>query len=621
MAKYSVNDAVWIATALMAAEKYSEKSNLKRADMYFKQSDIVRRAQTLTESKVEAARVSQWTNADYEKHTKNYLRADLHGNKSLRRLSMMDEFLEKTFPENLEMMDELLMGGEVFTMEELFFFVREQYPFIIEGEGYWPSLDNYNPGLSKRDWIEILSDNSITIKEDLKMFWYMLLEGGASTCANLAEKYGGTASSYNMRGSNYGKKVSKARNIQPCVDGKDLRYFPIPFIGKYIIENNKKRYLWKLRNELKEALEEMDLSNTDMRIASTVNYDKNMILYGPPGTGKTYSTAKYAVAICDGNEVSDLNNYSAVMKRYRELMKEHRISFVTFHQSYGYEEFIEGIKPVLKKDAEQELKSDNEDGDIKYGIIDGVFKSFCNRARISTVKSETEENKKDYVFVIDEINRGNISKIFGELITLIEDTKREGLEECIPAILPYSGDEFTVPNNVYILGTMNTADRSIALMDTALRRRFKFKEMLPDYTLLKGVKVELDSENVDIGQMLKIINDRIIYLYDREHTIGHAIFMGLVKDNSIKKLASIFAKSVIPLLQEYFYEDYEKIRLVLGDNAKKDKNTQFIIAEDIPNDIFEGDISDEIDIPEKHYTIKYDNFENIMAYKGISKKL
>jgi 5-methylcytosine-specific restriction protein B len=121
--------------------------------------------------------------------------------------------------------------------------------------------------------------------------------------------------------------------------------------------------------------------------------------------------------------------------------------------------------------------------------------------------------------------------------------------------------------------------------------------------------------------MLEIINARITYLYDREHTIGHAIFMSLKKDNSIEKLASIFAKSVIPLLQEYFYEDYEKIRLVLGDNAKKENATQFIVADDIPDDTFEGDISDEIDIPEKSYTIAYDNFKNIMAYKGISKKL
>jgi len=231
-----------------------------------------------------------------------------------------------------------------------------------------------------------------------------------------------------------------------------------------------------------------------------------------------------------------------------------------------------------------------------------------------------KENKEPYVFIIDEINRGNISKIFGELITLIETTKRAGKEECISTKLPYSKEEFTVPDNVYIIGTMNTADRSIALMDTALRRRFKFEEMLPNYDLLKDVFVEDEGVKVNIGAMLKVINERIEYIYDREHTIGHAVFLELKGNNNIDKLENIFKKSVIPLLQEYFYEDYEKIRLILGDNAK-DEDEQFIFAESIkPKDVFEGDIGD-IDIPDKKYIIKHENFRNIMAYKNISKKL
>ena len=231
-----------------------------------------------------------------------------------------------------------------------------------------------------------------------------------------------------------------------------------------------------------------------------------------------------------------------------------------------------------------------------------------------------KENKDPYVFIIDEINRGNISKIFGELITLIEITKRAGKKECISTKLPYSNEEFTVPDNVYIIGTMNTADRSIALMDTALRRRFKFEEMLPNYDLLKDIFVEDKGVKVNIGAMLKVINERIEYFYDREHTIGHAVFLELKENNNIDKLENIFKKSVIPLLQEYFYEDYDKIRLILGDNAK-DEDEQFIFAESIkPKDVFEGDIGD-IDIPEKKYIIKYENFRNIMAYKNISKKL
>ena len=344
-------------------------------------------------------------------------------------------------------------------------------------------------------------------------------------------------------------------------------------------------------------------------------FDKNVIFYGPPGTGKTYTTAKRAVEICKTESEKELTDYSEIMKKYNELKKKNRIEFITFHQSYGYEEFIEGIKPiVLNEDDESDSENSQE---IKYEIVDGIFKKFCDEAR----KAQDKENN-EYVLIIDEINRGNISKIFGELITLIETTKRAGKEECISTKLPYSKEEFTVPDNVYIIGTMNTADRSIALMDTALRRRFKFEEMLPNYDLLKDIFVEDKGVKVNIGAMLKVINERIEYLYDREHTIGHAVFLEKGKDNridiDINKLENIFKKSIIPLLQEYFYEDYEKIRIVLGDNAK-DEDEQFILAVSIPEDVFEGNIGD-IDIPEKKYIINYDNFKNIMAYKNISQK-
>ena len=344
-------------------------------------------------------------------------------------------------------------------------------------------------------------------------------------------------------------------------------------------------------------------------------FDKNVIFYGPPGTGKTYTTAKRAVAICDNVAEEDLTDYAEVMKKYNELKKKNRIEFITFHQSYGYEEFIEGIKPIVSNEDDE---SDSENSqEIKYEIVDGIFKKFCDEVR----KAQDKENN-EYVFIIDEINRGNISKIFGELITLIEPTKRSGKKECISTKLPYSKEEFTVPDNVYIIGTMNTADRSIALMDTALRRRFKFEEMLPDYDLLKDIFVEDKGIKVNIGAMLKVINERIEYLYDREHTIGHAVFLEKMEndkiDIDINKLENIFKKNIIPLLQEYFYEDYEKIRIVLGDNAK-DEDEQFISAVSIPEDVFEGNIGD-IDIPEKKYTINYDNFKNIMAYKNISQK-
>ena len=342
-------------------------------------------------------------------------------------------------------------------------------------------------------------------------------------------------------------------------------------------------------------------------------FDKNVIFYGPPGTGKTYTTAKRAVEICKTESEKELTDYSEIMERYNELKENNRIEFITFHQSYGYEEFIEGIKPIVSNEDDEPEEENGQE--IKYEIVDGIFKKFCEEARKS-------EEKEPYVFIIDEINRGNISKIFGELITLIEPTKRSGKKECISTKLPYSNEEFTVPDNVYIIGTMNTADRSIALMDTALRRRFKFEEMLPDYHLLEDIFVEDKGTKVNIGAMLKVINERIEYLYDREHTIGHAVFLEKMEndkiDIDINKLENIFKKNIIPLLQEYFYEDYEKIRIVLGDNAK-DEDEQFISAVSIPEDVFEGNI-DDIDIPEKKYIINYDNFKNIMAYKNISQK-
>lgn len=381
------------------------------------------------------------------------------------------------------------------------------------------------------------------------------------------------------------------------------------YIGETILPELKE--MWSKLINGDENTE--NLNRGDEKETMKKEFDKNIIFYGPPGTGKTYTTAKRAVAICDKIAEEDLTDYAEVMKKYNELKKKNRIEFITFHQSYGYEEFIEGIKPIVSNE-DDESNSENSQ-EIKYEIVDGIFKKFCDKAR----KAQDKENN-EYVFIIDEINRGNISKIFGELITLIETTKRAGKEECISTKLPYSNEEFTVPDNVYIIGTMNTADRSIALMDTALRRRFKFEEMLPNYDLLKNIFVEDEGVKVNIGAMLKAINERIEYLYDREHTIGHAVFLELKENNNIDKLENIFKKSVIPLLQEYFYEDYDKIRLILGDNAK-DEDEQFIFAESIkPKDVFEGDIGD-IDIPEKKYIIKYENFRNIMAYKNISKKL
>ena len=631
---------------------------------------------------------------------------------------------------------------------------------------YWPSLEEYDPGITKDKWIELLNDPDVTNEDNLRMFKMMLELGGESTCANLAEIYGGSAGSYNNWGRIFGERVHRKTDCPLCVDGDRQRYYTIPFVGRYVIEKGKRRYSWKFRSELEEALKEMDLSHIDLTTEeeSVIEYDKNMILYGPPGTGKTYSTAIYAVVICDQLDIDSVKamDYDEVMIRYRELLAAGRVAFTTFHQSYGYEEFIEGIKPIV----------DSEKKDIGYTIESGIFKRFCSDARRKTViakddtpdvsnarawcvlldgtgvsklktrcfeegsirigwhespetiNEETEglndkvrrillnfqdemeigdivvtersnksidgigivtgdyeferddsehwprkrtvkwlmtgkeidltelnsgknldrktvyaldrietdkllelvdnpsevvikEKTKPHVFVIDEINRGNISKIFGELITLIEDTKREGMDEQASAVLPYSGEVFSVPANVYILGTMNTADRSIALMDTALRRRFQFVEMMPDADVLRDIGAD-KVDDLDVAAMLEKINERITFLYDREHTIGHAFFTKLAKAPTIETLKAIFEKSVIPLLQEYFYEDYQKIQLVLGDNGKTDPSTKFILDEEVKvKNIFKGNADDVVDLPDKKYTINAEAFDYLESYKQI----
>lgn len=320
--------------------------------------------------------------------------------------------------------------------------------------------------------------------------------------------------------------------------------------------------------EKSEEMKEQEQMINELTLAAQnelQHYPRNLILYGPPGTGKTYNSVIYAVSICEKRPVGKIKqeDYSEILKRYREYTEEGRIAFTTFHQSYGYEEFIEGIKPRLSDDNNENNKS------LDYILEDGIFKKFCLNAKDISLN-------RPRVFIIDEINRGNISKIFGELITLIEEPKREGSLEEMHAILPYSKQEFAVPNNVYILGTMNTADRSIALMDTALRRRFDFEEMLPDTGVLRSLgidKISFDGQDkLDLSQMLDTMNKRIAYLYDREHTIGHAFFAKLANNQNIETLAEIFKKKIIPLLQEYFYDDYEKIQLVLGDNDKPNEN-------------------------------------------------
>ncbi|MEZ8157162.1 McrB family protein [Vibrio splendidus] len=413
----------------------------------------------------------------------------------------------------------------------------------------------------------------------------------------------------------------------------------------------------------------------------------NQILYGPPGTGKTYHTIEAAVRAAEPEEYATLGidskkgateeqrNY--LVAQYESLSKAGRIRFVTFHQSYGYEEFVEG------------LKANSEDGEISYDAEKGVFRQICDEAAKHTTDKaaskahsfdlcwqvfseqlaekdsleitmsqtsfrvmdfnakriffEKSNGKKDhtlsintlkdifegsrdytsglgvyynplvrylkglvaieqqpaikrqnYVLVIDEINRGNISKIFGELITLIEPSKRKGGEEEIELLLPCSGDKFSVPSNLHIIGTMNTADRSLAMMDTALRRRFDFVEMMPRADLFSDHCIEWHGQKIDLKSLLEALNKRIEVLYDREHTLGHAFLFPAYNaaksgqhELAFDELKAAFKNKIIPLLEEYFYEDWNKIRLVLGDSLKQDQALQFLkIKKEKYSDLF-----------------------------------
>jgi len=238
--------------------------------------------------------------------------------------------------------------------------------------------------------------------------------------------------------------------------------------------------------------------------------------------------------------LDDVNNFEA----RPDIVIENYV-FVTFHQSFAYEDFIEGIKPIIPEtDVDVE-----ESKDLGFTIEDGVFKKLCKRAKIDP------DNR--YAIFIDEINRGNVSAIFGELITLIEVDKRAGAENQMSIKLPYSKKEFSVPANVDIYGTMNTADRSVEALDTALRRRFEFKEMMPNESLIDDRFVD----TIQLSKVLRTINQRIELLLDRDHTIGHSYFMSV---NTAEDLANAFNNKIVPLLQEYFYGDYGKIGLVLG---------------------------------------------------------
>lgn len=404
------------------------------------------------------------------------------------------------------------------------------------------------------------------------------------------------------------------------------------------------------------------------KIEQGIKQPLNQILYGPPGTGKTYNTVIKAIEITNPELIQrdkdgNVENYETLKNKFDELKQQGQIEFVTFHQSYSYEEFVEGIKPYIPewgtveennrfvgqdgifkkicKLAERNLYVFDEDQKADFDKIYKIFQekyetgsSFSNLLNIKyeqnnlvyhygaqsqdrridlnrikelfnsgkqystaiefnkdykgntalkgyffnfyqellQIKNEyIDENIIDnrinqdplkYVLVIDEINRGDVSKIFGELITLIEEDKRIGKKHQMTVTLPYSREPFGVPNNLYIIGTMNTADRSIALLDTALRRRFDFEEMMPKpEKIVDENKQPQMVEDINLQNLLKNINERISHILDRDHQIGHSYLMEVENKEQLERA---YKNRILPLLNEYFYNDIDSVAKILN---------------------------------------------------------
>lgn len=434
----------------------------------------------------------------------------------------------------------------------------------------------------------------------------------------------------------------------------------------------------------------------------------NQIFFGPPGTGKTFATIATAMRIVEpaffiGKYDGDPGFRNALQLRFQHYLEKQQIVFCTFHQSFSYEDFVEG------------LRATSENGQLEYEVADGVFKELCIHAREGTpaaddpfdkavalllercgdaeslpelttvtgkkfkvayqgnktfrvfpeqstavdpyyvanmesvrklyqghpskgmynrsyvdgmlkymkeqcelpphVSPDNVKIKRNFVIIIDEINRGNVSRILGELITLIEEDKRAGKPEELSVVLPYSKERFSVPENVHIIGTMNTSDRSLSGIDIALRRRFTFIEKAPDHGLLDNLVVD----QINLGELLSVLNQRIEVLLDRDHCIGHAYFMRLTNESKLPDLAHIFRRQIIPLLQEYFFEDWERISWVLNDHNKLAQTPPFFVesttGEASVHALFGKKIADKI--RSKGWKICVEAFDSHASFAGI----
>ena len=385
---------------------------------------------------------------------------------------------------------------------------------------------------------------------------------------------------------------SAKRNVVKFYMGKPQQKRSWPEIDRllYEIRRDEEKKLGKSLDYFAPPLDRWRVKKYQRQVDSNqpaVPSALNRIFYGPPGTGKTHRTVAEAVAICDAEYYATHQaDRKKLRQKFDELGQDGRIEFVTFHQSFDYDDFIEGLKAET-----------TDDGQLRYGVADGVFKQFCEHAQ--------DNEDLSHVLIIDEINRGNIAKIFGELITLLEESKRLEGDEELQVTLPYSKEPFGIPENLHLIGTMNTADRSIALLDTALRRRFEFVEMMPDSNLLRDINID----GINIAKMLDAINARIAAIYDRDHQIGHAYFMSLSASSSVAELANVYQSSVLPLLQEYFYDEWEKIDVVLNRNG-------FVVADAMPA-MPPMPNGDWVDADKKLWRVNDSELDNAAAYQKI----
>ena len=409
-----------------------------------------------------------------------------------------------------------------------------------KAEQEWEPKD-YNPGITVENWVSLLANNEVYHESAKTVIERLLDYGGQATCTQLAQRYGDNANTYNVNSIAFAKKVYEKTHCKLAErEDESIRWWSILYMGKKANKEDDGVYIWKLRPELAEALkivngEEVPDEDTDTTeytkkdfleevFISEAKYDEmyavlmrkqNIILQGAPGVGKTFVAKRLAYSIMGAKN-------------------DDHIQFVQFHQNYSYEDFVEGYRPAAS-------------GFIR---TDGIFKRFCIDA------ADAPDEK--FFFIIDEINRGNLSKIFGELLMLIEKDYRGQA-----ATLPYSGRSFTVPKNLYIIGMMNTADRSLAMIDYALRRRFSFVDMAPGFDT-DGFKEYMNSKGSSTMKALveevKQLNVDIKEKLGKGFCIGHSYFV-FDEPCSDALLKNIVNYDILPMLAEYWFDDEEQYEM------------------------------------------------------------